>query len=119
MTTLKKVVDACIEDWDEHISAALYAHRISPRAFSKLSPFFLTYNRQSHKANSLAMAELESGDPEVGVDKDKENDGDEESEEEDSEDVEAVVEKLLDGSKKAIYCRANFLPLSANSGDHI
>ena len=35
------------------------------------------YNRQPRKAISLAMAELESGDQEDGVDNDKENDGDE------------------------------------------
>ena len=43
------------------------------------------YNRQPRKAISLAMAEQESSDHE----------GDKESEEEDSEDMEAVVEKLL------------------------
>ena len=48
-----------------------------PQAFSKVSPFFLMYNRQSRKAISLAMAELESGDHEDSVDKDKENDSDE------------------------------------------
>ena len=85
VTTLKKVVDACSEDWDEHISAALYAYRISPQASSKLSPFFLMYNWQPRRAISLAMAEQDH----------RENDSDEESEEEDSEDTEAVIEKFL------------------------
>lgn len=80
VTTLKKVVDACSADWDEHISAALYAYRISPQDSSKFSPFFLMYNRQPRKAVSLTMTEREDC---------------EESEEEDSEDTEAVIEKLL------------------------
>ena len=87
VTTLKKVVDASREDWDEHISAALYAYRISPQASSKFSPFFLMYNRQPRKAISLAIDEQDNGG-------DKESDGDE-SEEECPEDIDAVIENLL------------------------
>ena len=60
VTTLKKVVDACSNDWDEHISAALYAYRISKQASSKFSPFFLMYNRQPRKAVSLAIDEQDN-----------------------------------------------------------
>ena len=43
VATLKKVVDVCSNnDWDEHISAALYAYRISKQASSKFSPFCIT-----------------------------------------------------------------------------
>ena len=68
VTTLKKVVDARSNDWDEHISAALYEYRISRQASSKFSPFFLMYNRQPRKAASLAMEE-----PDDAVHDDKEN----------------------------------------------
>ena len=87
MTTLKKVVDACTGDWDEHISAALYAYRISPQASSKFSPFFLMYNRHPRKAVSLAIDEQ--------ADNPDNNHEDEQSEEEDAEDINEVVEKLL------------------------
>ena len=60
VTTIKKVVDACSNDWDEHISAALYAYRISKQASSKFSPFFLMYNRQPRKAVSLAIDEQDN-----------------------------------------------------------
>ena len=88
VTTLKKIVDACSGDWDEHISAALYAYGISPQASSKFSPFFLMYNCQPHKAVSLAIDEQDG-------DADKENDEDEQFKEEDAENIDAVVEKLL------------------------
>ena len=86
ITTLKKVVDASSSDWDDHLSAALYAYRISRQASSKFSPFFLMFNRQPRKAITLAIREerneelLENSD---------------ESEEEDAEDAEAVMQKLL------------------------
>ena len=59
LVTMLKVVDAYSNDWDEHISAALYAYRISRQASSKFPPFFLMYNRQPHKAVSLAIDELD------------------------------------------------------------
>ena len=60
VTTLKKVVVACSSDWDEHISAALYAYRISKQAYSKFSPFLLMYNRQPRKAVSLVINEQDN-----------------------------------------------------------
>ena len=93
VTTLKKVVDACSVDWHEHISAALYAYRISRQASSKFSPFFVMYNRQPRKAISLVIDEPDR-------DEDKENEEDEESEEEDVEDIDAVFDKLLTIRKK-------------------
>ena len=57
---LKKVVDACSNDWDEHISATLHAYRISKQASSKFSPFFLMYNHQPRKAVSLVIDEQDN-----------------------------------------------------------
>ena len=53
INTLKKVIDASKEDWDEHLPAALYAYRISKQASSKFTPFFLMYNRNPRKAVSF------------------------------------------------------------------
>ena len=94
ITTLKKVVDASSNDWDDHLSAALYAYRISRQASSKFSPFFLMFNRQPRKAITLAIDEEHNGDS-VEIASDKED-----SEEEDAEDAEAVMQKLLDIREK-------------------
>ena len=52
---------AAMINWDEHISAALYAYRISKQASSKFSPFFLMYiNSQPRKAVSLAIDEQDN-----------------------------------------------------------
>ena len=90
VTTLKKVVDACANDWDEHIPAALYAYRISKQASSKFSPFFLMYNRQPRKAVSLAITEQENADKEEEVS----DEGD--SEDEGTENIDEVIQKLLE-----------------------
>ena len=93
IATLKKVVDASTDDWDDHLSAALYAYRISRQASSKFSPFFLVYNRQPRKAITLAIREEHSRDSlEMAS-------GDEDSEE-DAEDAEAVMQKLIDIREK-------------------
>ena len=55
MNTLKKVVDASNEHWDERLPAALYAYRISKQASSKFTPFFLMYNRNPRKAVNFEM----------------------------------------------------------------
>ena len=89
ITTLKKVVDASSDDWDDHLSAALYAYRISRQASSKFSPFFLMFNRQPRKAITLAVEEEHNGEfLEMARD---------ESEEEDAE---AVMQKLLNIREK-------------------
>ena len=36
VNTLKKVVDACSEDWDQHLSAALYAYRLEVISVSNM-----------------------------------------------------------------------------------
>ena len=90
IATLKKVVDASTDDWDDHLSAALYAYRISRQTSSKFSPFFLICNHQPRKAITLAIREEHSRDSlEMAS-------GVEDSEEEDAEDAEAVMQKLLD-----------------------
>ena len=66
MNTLKKVVDASNETWDEHLPAALYAYRISKQASSKFTPFFLMYNRNPRKAVNFEM-EREEEDEEGDV----------------------------------------------------
>ena len=55
INTLKKVVDASKEDWDEHLPAALYAYHISIQASSKYTPFVLMYNWNQRKAVSFKM----------------------------------------------------------------
>ena len=89
LTTLKKVVDATTDNWDDHISAALYAYRVSQQASSKFSPFFLMYNRHPHKAVSLALDEQDSDEKEMSSD---EHDSDVEK----VEDIDGVVQRLVD-----------------------
>ena len=90
IATLKKVIDASTDDWDDHLSAALYAYRVSRQASSKFSPFFLMNNRQPRKAITLAIEEEHKRESvEIAS-------SDEDSEEEDAEDAEAVMQKLLD-----------------------
>ena len=90
--TLKKVVDASSDDWDDHLSAALYTYRISRQASSKFSHFFLMFNHQPRKAITLAIREEHNGEfLEMASD---------ESEERDAEDAEAVMQKLLNIREK-------------------
>ena len=84
-------MDASSNDWDDHLSAILYAYRISRQASSKFSPFFLMFNRQPRKAITLAIEEEHNGDS-VEIASDKKD-----SEEEDAE---AVMQKLLDIREK-------------------
>ena len=62
ITTLKKVMDASSDDWDDHVSAALYTYRVSKQVSTKFSPFFLMYNRQPQKAITLAIEEENNRD---------------------------------------------------------
>ena len=93
IATLKKVVDASTDDWDDHLSAALYAYRISRQASSKFSPFFLMYIRQPRKAITLAIRGEHSRDSLEMASGDKVS-------EEYAEDAEAVMQKLLDIREK-------------------
>ena len=52
VTTLKKVVDACTNDWDEHISAALYAYQeFIMHAGRRVSNALYTLCKKSSESN--------------------------------------------------------------------
>lgn len=76
INTLKKVIDASKEDWDEHLPAALYAYRISKQASSKFTPFFLMYNRNPRKAVSFEMQQSDDVEDEDKMSEDEDVDTD-------------------------------------------
>ena len=95
MNTLKKVVDASKDEWDEHLAAALYAYRISTQASSKYTPFFLMYNRHPRKAITFEV-EQKADEVKSEVEEEK-TDTEEMSEQEDGDqDIDELLRRAIE-----------------------